>query len=120
MGLDLEACMDPARAFGHPVAERPAQALTGRDPHPVKLGTSHLAVCDAAHGHLANMAARNASHTSGETVLPLKYVTGAPMGLGGQVLCELVRSIYKRGGLDLEKAATCVLPKAVSRLGVVE
>ncbi|MDG6953806.1 MAG: hypothetical protein JRN33_02325 [Nitrososphaerota archaeon] len=82
-GLDVRPRTGRCRAFSHPAAERPAQALTNRDPHPVKLDTPRLAVYYAAFRHLAKVAARNASHASGEAVLPLRYVTGALIGGGG-------------------------------------
>lgn len=82
-GLDLRPRTGRCRAFSHPAAERPAQALTNRDPHPVKLDTSPKPVYYATYRHLAKMAARNASHASGEAVLPSRYVTGALIGVGG-------------------------------------
>ncbi|MDG6987981.1 MAG: B12-binding domain-containing radical SAM protein [Nitrososphaerota archaeon] len=88
-----------------PMQNVPLGLLKSRDFGSVKLDPSQLAVYYAAYRHLAKMAARNASHASSETGLASRYVAGALIGVGGRVMFGLVRSVCKKGGLDIEKAA---------------
>ena len=88
-----------------PMQNVPLGLLKSRDFDSVKLDQSQLAVYYASYRHLAKMAARDATSASSDTNVAARYVTGALVGVGGWVMFQQVKSICRKGGLDLEKAA---------------
>lgn len=89
-----------------PMQNVPLGLLKSRDFSSIKLDHSQLAVYYAAYRHLAKMALRNATRASSDTGLASRYITGAMIGVGGWAMLRVVRSACRKGGLDLEKAAT--------------
>ena len=89
-----------------PMQNVPLGLLKSRDFASFKLDPSQLAVYYASYRHLAKIAARNATRASSDTGLASRYVTGALIGVGGWAMLRLVRSICRKGGLDIEKAST--------------
>ncbi len=87
-----------------PMQHVPLGLLKSRDFRSVKLDQSQLAVYYASYKHLAKVATRNASRASSEAGFASHYLTGAMVGLGGWAMFRLVKSICRKGGLDLDKA----------------
>ena len=87
-----------------PMQNVPLGLLKSRDFTSVELNASQLAVYFACYRHLAKIAIRNAAHVSSERNPSTRYVTGALLGLGAWATFRIVRTICKRGGLDIEKA----------------
>ena len=88
-----------------PMQNVPLGLLKSRDFASVRLNPSQLAVYYACYKHLVKIAIRNASHASSDTSFASRYVTGALIALGAWATFRIVRTICRRGGLDLEKAA---------------
>ena len=89
-----------------PMQHVPLGLLKSRDFTSLKLDQSQLAVYFASYRHLAKIAVRDATRASGDANPVSRYATGAMIGLGGWVMFHQVKAICKKGGLDLEKAAT--------------
>jgi radical SAM superfamily enzyme YgiQ (UPF0313 family) len=87
-----------------PMQNVPLGLLKSRNFSSLKLDPSQLAVYYAAYKHLAKVAARNASKASSESGFASRYITGAMIGLGGWGMFRLVKSICRKGGLDIDKA----------------
>lgn len=87
-----------------PMQNVPLGLLKSRDFTSMKLDQSQLAVYYAAYRHLAKVAMRNTTRASSEQNPTTRYVTGALLAMGAWGMLRIVRSICKRGGLDVEKA----------------
>ncbi|MDG6914116.1 MAG: B12-binding domain-containing radical SAM protein [Nitrososphaerota archaeon] len=87
-----------------PMQHVPLGLLKNRDFSSLKLDQSQLAVYYASYRHLAKIAARDAARASSDTNVASRYVTGAMIGLGGWAMFHHVKSICRKGGLDVEKA----------------
>lgn len=87
-----------------PMQHVPLGLLKSRNFSSLKLNTSQLAVYYVSYKHLAKVAARNAPKASSEAGVPSRYLTGAMIGVGGWAMFRLVKSVCKKGGLDLDKA----------------
>ena len=87
-----------------PLQHVPLGLLKSRNFSSLTLDTSQLAVYYAAYKHLAKVAARNATRASSDSGLVSHYVTGTMVGFGGWAMFQLVKTICRKGGLDLAKA----------------
>jgi radical SAM superfamily enzyme YgiQ (UPF0313 family) len=71
----------------------------------MRLDESQLAVYYACYRHLAKMTSRNALRAVEGGSSFSNLVTNAILAAGGRAMLEIVSTVCKRGGLDLEKAA---------------
>jgi len=88
-----------------PMQNVPLGLLKNRDFKSLKLDQAQLAVYYASYRHLAKVALRDARRASSESNVATRYVTGGMIALGGWAMFRLVKSLCRKGGLDLEKAA---------------
>ncbi len=89
-----------------PMQNVPLGLLKSRDFSSLKLDESQLAVYYACYRHLAKIAARDARRASDDANALVRTVAGGLIGLGGWAMFRVVSGVCKKGGLDLDKAAT--------------
>lgn len=94
-----------------PMQNVPLGLIKSREFASLGLDQSQLAVYFAAYRHLAKMATRNWAGTKsmalGSPMARARSIaTGALLALGAVAMFRSVRAVCKRGGLDLERAAS--------------
>ena len=103
-----DSTLDDGRPFEFtvtPMQNVPLGLMKSRKFGPKMMDTSQLAVYHASYRHLAKVAARDAVKDSSGSFLT-RVGTAALIALGGRVMLEAVSAVCRKGGLDLEKAAT--------------
>jgi radical SAM superfamily enzyme YgiQ (UPF0313 family) len=107
--------LDDGRPFEFtvtPMQNVPLGRLKSGDLSIRMLDDSQLAVYYACYRHLAKMASRNAMRDS-SGILPVKVAIATAIGFGGKLMFQVIKTICKQRGIDIDKVNTYGLQKAL-------
>ena len=103
-----------------PMQNVPLGRIKSRDFSSVPLNQSQLAVYYACYRHLYKVAARNAANPRGNGTFSMMGMwTGGLLALGAWAMLRTVALECKKGGLDLEKAASYGLDRKVAQAPLI-